>query len=346
MTVTKLIKKGYNILLDSGFVENSVCKRLNQIEGSIDYNQKCTLILGSTGAIGLQVVNNIVASVVGPSKHVDLNDCQTTLILIKRKDTFLGESLYAINEYNVFFEEITRQIINIELKHPAMVIHSSFISKRKTCSKVVSVYEIIYPDSSNWSTIFKTWRNNINNLCLPDYKKLTGLVSCLGTTKSKLKHDNLGYKGKIASQRNFDYELNFSLIKAVSNASLKIILLTSFNSYTLGSSVPYFKNKLDVEKDVSSKLEFAKIFIVRPGPYVFCSSNYEIFEKYALNGSLDYRSFMSQIIAYNFYKTHVSKFFGYCVQSYDVSKAIELVLFSIDDDKHSNHIVHIQSKNM
>ena len=246
MTVIRIAKKGYGLLLDSGFAEGSACRSLKQINGDIDYDNKCTLILGSTGVIGSQVVDKIVASVIDPDHTIDAKNCKTALILVKRNDTFLSRSLYSLNEYNIIFEEVSRFELDLQLEHKVLVIQSRFTSKGENFSRVINIFEVIYPHSSKWCSILQNWKDNSKDMNLPPYGSLTNIVSCLGTTKSQLKREESITKTKKLSQRDIDYILNLSLIKAVTNSSLKIDLLTSFNSYTLGVSVPYFKNKLDL----------------------------------------------------------------------------------------------------
>ena len=85
---------------------------------------------------------------------------------------------------------------------------------------------------------------------------------------------------------------------------------------------------------------------MRPGPYMLCESNHEILSKCVLSDVLDYRSFMSQIIAHNFYKTQLSRFLGYCVKASDVVKTIEAAIYASGKGISSPNIVYIWSKNM
>lgn len=345
MTIVKLTKKTYSFLLDSNYVEKSTCTRFDQKRNNVDYNDKCTIILGSTGVIGSKVIKNIVESLVNTDNSHTSKGYTTSLILLKRKDTFLGKALYSYNEYNIIYEERVRKEMSFEPDHSFVLIQSAFKSKNNSNSRIVNIYEIIHEDSSKWDTILSKWKSQNIVTMLPEYNLLTGIISCLGTSKSNLQNEAFTNK-KTLSQKEVDYDLNLAIIKSVTNSSVRIILLTSFNSFPLGSYIPYFRNKIYLEKDVTGLLEFSHVFIIRPGPYVVSNSNYDIVSKYVSSESTDFRSFLSQIIAYNFYKTQLSRFFGYCVRANDVANTIVTALFFESIDEKNSKIIYVNSKNM
>lgn len=345
MTIIKLAKKTYSFLLDSNYVEKSTRTRLDINKNDLYYNGKCTLVLGSTGVIGSKVIRKILEFITNAENSMDPRNYETNLILLKRKDTFLGKALYSYNEYNMIYKEVAREEVNFELEHSVEFIHSRFKAKDTDNSKILNIFEIVYEDSSKWDGILTKWKHQDVNTMLPEYKDLTGIVSCLGTTKSKLQNDALKNK-KVSSQKEVDYDLNWAIIKSITNPFVKIVLLTSFNSFPLGGYIPYFKNKVNLEKDVTGMLEFKQVIIIRPGPYVVCNSNYDILSKYVSSDLVDYRSFLSQIIAYNFYKTQLSRFFGYCVRASDVVNTIVTALFFEGFGEKDNTVVYLNSKSM
>lgn len=345
MTIYKLAKKTYSFLLDSNYVEKSIRTRFDSNKIDLDYNGKCILVLGSTGFIGSRVIESILNSLANSENDITSKSYETNLILLKRKDTFLGKALYSNNEYNMIYEEVSRKKANFEVKDYVEIIHSVFKSKDTTNFKILNIFEIVYEDSSEWEVILTKWKNCGVATMLPEYRHLTGIISCLGTTKSKLQTDASKNK-KVSSQKEVDYDLNWAIIKSVSNSFIKVILLTSFNSFPLGSYIPYFKNKVNLEKDVTRTLEFEQVVIIRPGPFVVCNSNYDILSKYVSGDLLDYRGFLSQMIAYNFYKTQLSRFFGYCVRADDVVNTIIAALFSAGLRERDEKVVYVNSKSM
>lgn len=345
MTIRELAKKTYSFLLDSNYVEKSTRTHFNTNIHHLDYSDKCTLVLGSTGVIGSQIIRNILKSLTNTDDSITPRNYETNLILLKRKDTFLGKALYSDSEYNMIYIEIAREKVNFELEHSVEFIQSTFKAKDTNNSKILNIFEIIYEDSSKWDVIMTKWRCHDVDTVLPEYKTLTGIISCLGTTKSKLQNDALKNK-KVSSQKAVDYDLNWAIIKSVTNSMVKIIMLTSFNSFLLGGYIPYFKNKVHLEKDVTGMLEFEQVIIIRPGPYVVCNSNYDILSKYVSSDLVDYRSLLSQMIAYNFYKTKLSRFFGYCVRASDVVNTIIAALFYECFGEKNNKVVYVNSKSM
>ncbi|KAL6928531.1 hypothetical protein ACO0SA_003274 [Hanseniaspora valbyensis] len=329
MTIYNALKKCYEFLLDSDSIETNN----KNVNTNTDFQRPngVTLILGSTGVIGFHLINKLITDTF---KGFDFS-----LVLLKRRDTDTNKLLLSMNEYKLKLELLKNEEFIFDKDISVTITKSTFSSKLIDEKGKITVYEIIHSNSNNWVEILKKWKSadedtNPFAYVLPNYTELTGIVSCLGTTKSQSKIEHI-------TQKSIDYQLNYDIISSISNENITVILLTSFNSSLLSRTVPYFHNKWQLEQDINKNVDFKQLIILRPGPYILYEKNSEVIKE---NVS-DIRTMSSQLIALNLYKTQLSRFVGYCVKAEDIVKIIISDLFSESKDSIKK-VIFIKSKNM
>ena len=312
MTIFNALKKCYEFLLDS----NSIKTDTKNVNTNSDFPKPngVTLILGSTGVIGFQLIKKLITDTF---KRSDFS-----LVLLKRRNTDTNKLLLSMNEYKLKLELLKNEVFIFDNDITVTITKSIFSSKLINEKGTITVYEIIHSNSNNWVEILKKWKSededtNVFSYVLPNYKELTGIVSCLGTTKSQSKIEHI-------TQKSIDYQLNYDIISTISNENITVILLTSFNSRLLSSTVPYFHNKWQLEQDINKNVVFKQLIILRPGPYILYENNSEVIKE----NISDIRTMSSQLIALNLYETQLSRFVGYCVKAEDIVKIIICNLFS------------------
>ncbi|OBA26559.1 HIM1-domain-containing protein [Hanseniaspora valbyensis NRRL Y-1626] len=329
MTIYNALKKCYEFLLDSDSIETDN-KNINTNSDFPNLNG-VTLILGSTGVIGFKLINKLITDTFKGSDF--------SLVLLKRRDTDTNKLLLSMNEYRLKLESLKNKEFIFDNDISVTITKSIFSSRLINEKGTVTVYEIIHSNSNNWATILEKWKSadkdtNPFSYVLPNYNELTGIVSCLGTTKSQSKIEHI-------TQKSIDYQLNYDIISTISNENITVILLTSFNSSLLSSTVPYFHNKWQLEQDINKKVDFKQLIILRPGPYILYENNSEVIKK----NISDIRIMSSQLIALNLYETQLSRFVGYCVKAEDIVKIIICNLYSERKDSIEK-VIFIKSKNM
>ncbi|XBW36010.1 hypothetical protein QEN19_001585 [Hanseniaspora menglaensis] len=327
--IFKAAKKLYKFGLDSDSINTNQIIHLSDTENL--KMQKSILILGSTGVLGRKTVQNLL--------HEAAKGYNFSLILINRRhydfDTVkkADDSIIDVRliDTNIFFSSNNvKSILN-----------------RYSCScKIdgdlnnINLYEIIQSDSKTWVEILKIWKLKKTTTTynfidmLPDPTTLTTIVSCLGVTKKQALNENI-------SQRDIDYQLNYDIILNISHERVKIILITTFNSFLLKNLFSFFNNKWKLEVDIEKNSNFRELIIIRPGPFIFHASYSDIF-KY---NTRDYRAMASQLIAWNVYQTYLSKFFGYSVKVTDIANTLTKHIIKVNPTDTSR-VIFVKSKSI